>query len=332
MIGSSRVRAAFGAMLVLSGAPALADSAPPASFAAVPVGAPLVVRDQNPLIRGAYLPLPVAPFDADGWSVQATLNWSNTVNAGLRANESFLVDAESLELGLVLLGRVGEWRVRAGVPVTYRDAGVLDGFIDGWHDLFGLPEGIRPQRPKDAYAVFYERLGTVEVDAPSGTALGDVQLEAGRVLRASERGELSAWVGVELPTGRRSRLTGNGGVDASAWLAGRRQLSPLVAVTGQIGAVALGGDEPVPLRSTGAFGTVTLGWQVLPSFEAIAQLDAHSALADDSSLRFLQAATLLTLGGRIRAASGWSFEAGVTEDIAVDRSPDVTFHFGLTFR
>lgn len=291
---------------------------------------PLPVRDQNPLVRGAYLPLPSqVAGDVSGWQFATGLQWSNTVNIDTSAREALVVDEETVELDLALARSAGAWRFRAGLPVTWRGAGGLDGFIDGWHRFFGLPRGDRPTRAKNDYDVSYARTGRPTVVIRDGTALGDLQLEAGRVIATTPRGELVAWLGAELPTGSESRGTGNGGVDVAGWVSGRVALSDGVDLSGQAGVVALGGDAPLPAPTTAAFGTVTLGWRVWPTFTALVQVDAHSRLASDADAKFLQAPTILTLGGRLRLKSGGVFEAGVSEDIAVDRSPDVVFHFGL---
>jgi hypothetical protein len=206
---------------------------------------------------------------------------------------------------------------------------VLDSFIESWHDFFGLPQGNRRDLPKDAYDVRYRRTGQPVTSVRDGTALGDVQLEAGRVLATGADRELVAWLGAELPTGSETHGTGNGGVDLAAWLAGRIALGEKVDVSGQAGAVVPNGDGPVPSADVAGFGTVALGWRIVPAFTALAQLDVHSALAKGADAEFLQTATILTLGGRIRMKSGAVFEAGVSEDVAVNHSPDVVFYFGF---
>jgi hypothetical protein len=219
--------------------------------------------------------------------------------------------------------------------VHWRGGGVLDGFISDWHDVFGLPDGDRPKFPRNRYDVRYRRTGqpvtTIEpvIAIDKGTALGDLRLEAGRVVAAGARGELAAWLGAELPTGDASRGAGNDGVDVAAWLAGRTALGERLELSGQAGVVAPGGDGPLPAVDAAGFGTIALGWRFGDRFTAIAQFDAHTGFVPDTDLKFLGAASVLTLGGRVRFASGATFEAGVSEDVPVERTPDVAFHFAL---
>ena len=292
----------------------------------------LPVRDQNPLVRAAYLPLPAA-LDARGdgrFGFAAGVQWSNTVNLDEARGEQMLVDEETVEVDLTASRGVGDWQLRATLPVIHRGAGVLDGFIDGWHSFFGLPQGDRPNVPKNAYAIRYQRTGLPAIDAPSGAALGDLALEAGHAIAASSDGRLEGWLGLEVPTGSRSHLTGDGAVDAAAWLAGETRLSRPWTLAGRAGAAYIGGDLPgLPFERALGFATLALGWAATGRFALVLQIDAHTAIARDSAIAFLREAVALTIGGRYRLGSGAVFEAGVVEDIEVDHSPDVTFHFGL---
>ena len=290
---------------------------------------PLAVRDPNPLTRAAYLPTAAGVASAQGWQLDAQLTWSNTVTLGANAREQLLVDEETAELTLAVAREVGGWQLRASVPVIQRSAGALDGFIDGWHRAFGLPQGDRPNRPRNAYALRYQRTGLAPLDVPAGTSLGDVALEAGHVLAAGPRATLSGWVGLEAPTGSRSALTGNGAWDAATWLALEAQLAAHWTVSGRAGWSHSGGDGLLPLAREVGFGTAALSWRATQHLAALVQIDAHTALVRGSDLPFLSEAVELTLGGRYRLRSGAVIEAGVVEDVQVNHSPDVAFVVGF---
>jgi hypothetical protein len=299
-----------------------------------PAGAQMLpVRDQNPLTRAAYLPLPAA-LDAatDGrFAFAAGVQWSNTLNVRETATERMVVDEETVEADLTLSRGVGAWQLRATLPVSHRGGGVLDSFIEGWHSFFGLPQGDRLTRPRNVYQISYQRTGLAPVEAPSGSALGDLALEAGRTLVAAPSGRLEGWVGIEVPTGSRTHLTGNGALDAGAWLAGEGRLGHGWSLAGRAGLSYIGGDATagVPFERALGFATATLGWAATPRLAAVVQLDAHSAIARGSGVDFLGRAVALTVGGRYRLRSGALFEAGVVEDIEIDHSPDVTFQLGM---
>ena len=287
------------------------------------------VRDQNPLIRSAYLPLPATAGPAgEGFSLTAGIQWSNTVNIEANAREALSIDEETLELDLTLARSLGSWRFRATLPVMNRSAGVLDGAIDDWHRFFGLPQGARPDRARYGYLVSYTNSAGVAVAAPAGTALGDLALEAGRVLIEHGGASVALFAGLEAPTGDRGRLSGNGALDAALWLEAGTDPARRFALSGRGGISRPGGDALVPLNSSVGFGTLALKLRVTRQLEAALQFDGHRAVAAGSSLKFLGSAVMLTFGGRYRLDSGLLLEAGVIEDIDVDHSPDVTFHVG----
>jgi hypothetical protein len=299
---------------------------------ALAAGDLLAVSDQNPLLRGAYLPLPPpAGEPGQGWGFAAGLQWTNTVNIESTPAEQLLVDEESAELDLRLTDAVGAWRVRAMLPVINRSAGILDGVIDDFHHALRLPQGGRPLRPVNAYAIEYRSAAGVNIDVPAGTALGDLALEGGRVLLERDGTRLAAWGGIEAPTGERGRLTGDGALDAALWLEGGTDLGPAFSLDGRAGISRIGGSSPLPYARSVRFATLALGWRSTERFTAIVQFDAHSGAVRGTTLEFLDRAVLLTVGGRYRLASGSVIEAGVVEDIEVDHSPDVSFHVGWRF-
>jgi len=285
-------------------------------------------RDQNPLIRGAYLPLPVGDAAPGAFAFSAGIQWSNTVNIESTPTESLLVDEEAIELDLTLAHAEGPWRFRATLPVINRGAGILDTVIADWHRLLGLPQGDRPSRPKNAYALEYANAAGVAVNLPGGTALGDLALEGGRVLLDDGGRQVTLWAGLEAPTGDRARAYGDGSLDAALWLEARTPLGTRFALDGRIGFSREGHDALLPLARNVPFGTVAFTWHARPGLDAIVQFDAHGSALRGTTLGFLDRAVLMTFGARYRLASGSSLEAGVVEDIEVDHSPDVTFHVG----
>ncbi len=106
-------------------------------------------RNQNPLLRGFYQPLPSdSRLDSsESWS--ATLLVSNTLNVESRPHESLLVDGESTAINLAYEnGLFRRWRLRLSLPILHDSGGVLDSVIDDWHRLFGFSRGARPFYPK----------------------------------------------------------------------------------------------------------------------------------------------------------------------------------------
>ena len=295
---------------------------------------PLPVRDQNPLLAGFGLPtaLPAQPAEDGKWHVGIDFNWSSSAIEQSGADENLIVDAETRELRLVLQRSISRhWVARLELPYRYTGAGNLDGFIDSWHDFFGLPEGARPLMPRDRLDIAYVRDGNSVVDLTSAAeGMGDATVATGYRWIANDRAALAAWLNVKVPTGDADKLTGSGATDVSLALAGQYRLAERWHVFGQFSATWLGDTDPAvaPQHDVVVAGMVGAGYNAWRGLDLKVQFDAHSP-AYESDLDYLGSAGILTLGGSYRFASGWQFDFGVSEDVVVDASPDVVFVFGV---
>ncbi len=303
--------------------------APMLSFAS-----PFPTRDQNPLLAGFGLPasLPAQPADDGTWHAGIDLNWSSSAIMQSSADENLVVDAETRELRLTFERPISRhWVARLELPYRYTGAGNLDSFIDGWHDLFGLPQGARPLMPRDQLHIAYDREGNAILDLQSSVeGIGDATLAAGYRWMANDRGALTLWFDVKVPTGDADKLTGSGATDVSLALAGQHRLAERWSAFGQLSATWLG-DAQMPLapQHDSVFaGFVGVGYNAWRGLDLKIQFDAHSA-AYEAALDYLGPAGILTLGGSYRFASGWQFDFGVSEDVLGGASPDVVFVFGL---
>lgn len=293
------------------------------------IPAPFVVRDQNPLLAGFGL-LTAMPSRVPLQSLSGgvDLYWGSTAIMQARDNEALLVDAETREARLSLQGSFEYthfgWQLQ--IPYRYTGGGTLDSFIDSWHDTFGLPDGARSALPSDRIGIAYTRAGTrrLNIDS-SASGLGDIQAALGY-----EFPLLTAWLTIKLPTGDADKLTGSGGTDVSLVLAGQRGLGDRWSVFGQAAATYLGDGDLLAnqQRSVVWSGMGGVGVRAWRGLSLKAQIDAHTA-AYDSDLDFFGDAVVLTVGGDYLFESGWRLDLGVSEDLAVEHSPDVVFVAGI---
>jgi hypothetical protein len=297
---------------------------------------PFVVRDQNPLLAGfglpSAMPTRLASSQDRSWSGGMDLSWGSTALIQQTSSETLIVDAETREARLTLQKPLSQrFGFQLQLPYRYTGAGNLDSFIDSWHDVFGLPDGARSQLPTDDINITYVRNGVPQLGRiSSASGLADIQAALGYDLIASKFSALSAWLSVKLPTGDADNLTGSGAVDVSFILAGESYLNPDWSVFAQAAVTRLGDGDLLPgLQESMVWsGVAGLSGRVWQGLSLKAQIDAHTA-AFDSKLGFLNEAIVLTVGGDYRFASGWLLNLGVSEDIAVEHSPDVVFVFGL---
>jgi hypothetical protein len=296
--------------------------------------APFPTRDQSPLLSGVGLPTPLPASVSDGWSMGLHLNWGNTALVQAHGDEALIVDAETREARLTIQRTLTErLAVQLQIPYRYTGAGSLDGFIDDWHDVFSLPEGARPILAEDEMRIAYTRSGPVLFDMKSSySALADVSLDLGYELRTTRSSSLAAWLSVEAPTGDADNLTSNGAWDASFVLAGEHRFDDRWSIFAQAGVSWLGEGELLPEDQHEVVwsGLAGLSWRVLQPLELKVQLDAHTAVFDGSRLDFLNESIALTVGGVVHFGSGWRLELGVSEDIAVETTPDVVFVIGIS--
>jgi hypothetical protein len=297
--------------------------------------APFATRDQNPLLTGFGLPMPLPSLlaqDTD-WQVGSSINWGSSAIDQRSSREALTVDAETREVRFTLGRRIGErFAVQLQLPYFYIGGGVLDNFIDGFHDTFGLPEGARPHQPQDALRVSYQRDGVTLLDQRSSSSgLGEVSVDLGYQLLSTQRSAIAGWVSVKLPTARERSLRGSGAVDVAVSLAAERRWSARLETYAQASVTALGDGDLLPRQQRDFVASGMLGatFQLIGGLHAKLQLDAHSAVFDGSDLDYLGEATILQIGGEYRFESGWIFDAGVSEDIEVDASPDLVLLFGL---
>jgi Protein of unknown function (DUF3187) len=288
------------------------------------------VRDENPLIRGFYLPLPSDSRLTDGQSLSATLAISNTLNVEQRPRESLLIDGESDVLTLAYENNVGQsWRYRFTVPLIHDSGGFLDSAIASWHRLFGFPEGQRPFYPKREIIYSYAGLGNIDI-TQSQSGIGDISGEMGWYPIDDAHRTVSLWGGVEAPTGSVSKLMGDGAWDGAVWAHGALRW-PKWQLAAELGLAQPFGDEIFAgaAHKTSVFARFAATRAFGQQWSLRAQLDGQSGRVQDSDLRFLGPSLQLTVGAVRRLGERWRLEFGFAEDAAVNTAPDITFFFGI---
>lgn len=287
-------------------------------------------RDQNPLLRGFYLPLPSDTRQNSGATLSATLLVSNTLNVEHNSHESLLVDGESDALDLMYENALAQrWHYRISVPIVHDSGGILDSVVDGWHQLFGFDRGNRPFYPKNQIDYFYSGQGKAGLNHPQ-TSVGDIAADFGWYAVDDARRSLSIWGGFKAPTGSVANLTSDGAWDGALWAhtAMRRtkwQLGAELGVAQPFGDELFAGKAHRSSVFTRFAATRVLGavWSLR------AQLDGQTGRVAGSDTRFLGRSMQLTVGAVRRLGSRWRIQMGFAEDLAVNTAPDITFFLGI---
>jgi len=286
-------------------------------------------RDENPLLRGFYVPLASDSRADAGPTTTATFSIMNTVHAERRGTEQLLVDGESDTLRLSFDNALSSaWRYRISVPLIRDSGGFLDSAIDTWHRIFGFNPGDRPNYPKNQLMYFYSGTSRIYLQQ-SETGLGDISAETGWYATDSAERTVSFWGGLKAPTGSVARLVSDGAWDAAIWghVASRWNAW---RVAGELGVRQPFGDELFggAAHLASAFARAAVTRDLGPSWSLRAQLDGQTNRVAGTTLRFLGPSLQLSVGAVHRMAR-WRLEMGFVEDAAVDTAPDITFFLGI---
>lgn len=303
--------------------------------------APFATFDQGPVARIYGLPAPRDGTLTPVARAEADLRLDLTNNFALEAagSEVLVLDGETFETTLAYRRglRVGARDLEVGIEIPWlkHSGGVLDNFIDDWHERFGLPDGGRNRAPSDRLLYHYSRAGQDQfrVDA-SVQGIGDtrlqtaVQLSGGRDAPAAS----ALYASLSIPTGDEDVLLGSGAFSFSTWISGRRQRDfydwPLF-LHGSLGAALIENDgvlagmrNPLVGLASGGFGL-----QITQSVELGADINSHTALYRASELSSLTSAALsVAFGGSVRLGKSGRLELALVEDLDNSTSPDLTLH------
>lgn len=296
---------------------------------------PFAINNLNPFV-GVYgiaamqSPVVLAPEQN---SVNVVLDTVSHFTNRRNQSESIRIDGESYRLAVrVARGLPHQWEAGIEIPLLSHSGGFMDGFINQWHDTFGLPT-LGRDRVADGQLIFrYARDDRVLVDVQSSTTgLGDILLFTGKTLKQTNSFAFTMRGQLKLPSGDANRLLGSGGTDISVsallsqkW--GRNWLGSI-----QFGGAYLETGDVVPelQRNWVGFGSAYIGWQPFGSFAFKLQLDAHSPVYKNSAIdQLTDTAYLLTIGASAKISRTTYLDIGVTEDeINPDVASDVSFQF-----
>jgi len=251
------------------------------------------------------------------------------VAEGACAVECILLDGETSRLRLTHRRGLGDgWDMSFEVPLLDRGGGFLDGWIQDWHDFFGLPNGGRELAPDGRYRFQYTRQNVVLLDETGGgTGVGDSTITLGRRL-----GQRSALRGMaKLPTGDDDSFEG-GVAGYALWLEHGAALAPRVD---SFIALGVSYSERGPAlaqmqRREVVFGGVGLAIPVTNTVRLALQVQGHGRLFDGSGMTPLERPGMpLSVGLQFRTSARGSFEIGFQEDPSVNGSPDFAAYLTL---
>ena len=293
-------------------------------------------------VYGAVFGLPAVaarPVQTREW--QISLEHSNQFMGGAVGEEVLLLDGESTELSVRHRQRFGPCvQLEAFVPLIAHNGGEFDRAIDDWHQFFGLPDAGRDNAPYSqlTYRYVNDDVERVSITSPQ-SGVGDIQLSLQRSLGCSAtadatRSEAIARMGVKLPTGNARELRGSGSTDVFVDLQ-----SPVYGnnarwrIGAAIGALFLGNsDHFAEQKQLVAYGSLGTQFVYSHRWRLLGQLDWHTPFFNSALTELGQTAVGLTVGLRYLALNDQTLELSISEDIAIDTTPDIVARVAWIYR
>ncbi|MDO8861792.1 DUF3187 family protein [Haliea sp. E1-2-M8] len=299
---------------------------------------PLYAKNLSPVAGLLGLPSPRAVELATpgGWQFAAHAGIASQFAVDSNSREAVNLDGETWRLAFDLrYGLAEHWELQLELPVLSQDGGSLDGLIDGWHDLWGMPDGGRKDVARDLLDYRYgSASGSFALQDSSG-GIGDITLALHRALYRDDSWQLSAGAGYKFASGRERDFLGSGAEDAFVVLRAQRSApGSRLGWQGQAGYLRAGRSGllgPAQERDLW-FAGVGVAWAWLDSLSLLLQVDSHSAPLDSGLTALGGTALLLTAGARWRFSPDWALDLAFAEDIRVETAPDVTFQASLRYR
>jgi thiol-disulfide isomerase/thioredoxin len=305
---------------------------------------PLRIDSQSPFqsLRLGIRPRTPSTLGKGQSQVRGTGTWVNIWANSQDANgtDEYFLDFEMLSLNAAYAyGITDTLEVEAEFQSRSRFGGVMDGFIQGFHDLFSIDQAGRDLVPKNDFSFDLNPPGgapSVSLsDGDRGTFAQGLllSLQHNVTCGTAKLPAFSYSVGARLDTVGDGDLSGDSDWDFGVSVALARRFKRLY-VYGTLGYAWFGQDNfrGLELRDSQWTFLAALEWryrarqsflaQVLISEGVVANFDPFSATSNE-----------ITLGWKWEAIDRGIFEAGLIENLATfDNSPDFGFHVGWTQR
>ncbi len=300
---------------------------------------PFAVSNFNPLVKIHGLPSPRSANIMTKGSLRGTLqaSLSNSFSESLGEEQSILLDGESFNMELSIdygLGKKAE--LSLVVPYTKHNGGNLDRFIENWHSFFDLPDGGRRHSPRDRllYQVKNNGRESFTLGPDSAAALGDISVIFSKNLSDRKNKLWKVSAGVKLPSGKYAELSGSEFISFFS-MAQYSNLSilrfPKWHFNQTLGVLKNNADDlfETKVKSAVYFGSSQVGWKIRESLNLKLQFDYHTSFYSSDLKELGNASAQLVLGGTIKLSQSFALDLSLSEDIAANTAPDVTFSLGL---
>ncbi len=297
------------------------------------------IRSQSPIqqLRFGIQHHPPWTVPKGKWAIQAQHTWKNI---WLQQDDLFRMDGEVHELVIrSSYGLAERLEMMVDLPVRYLSGGVLDGLIEGFHNLIGIGQAARDKYPRDQFAMeafIPETRGGRWFKAnpdEAGWQVGNLVLSLTHSIVEDQKNGFRAVASgnLKLPTGSSKELFGSQSVDAGISVGIGRNFGLLTLFLNS-GLVYFGDQKVLGLELRQWHLSTLMAFELHRSgsnHSWILQGLVESGVAINYS-QFSERTSELMVGYKHRYSSGLLMEVGFLENLFYfDNSPDIAFHVAL---
>lgn len=316
-----------------------------ADASAAPGQGPLRVRNYHPPHLMFLMPAPAAPWDGKAGEWELTPGVAYAASFVNEDSERWrtVIDLEMtvLEFGLTA-GLSRRLSLGAEVRFASMSGGFLDGFLEDFHDAFGLPNYGRELRPKNEFLYFIEKDGEQWLESEfGGLHLVDPSLSLEYLLtdRGDPRGPegrftASLSYALKLPLGDETAGFGSGELDHRVaaplrWIGDPFALYLVPSFSILSDPDTLGAD----IRVRNVFGTfLSAEWAFARHWSVLAGLNFYTSPFEATGIEQFDDDTFQLDAGMIWSpAPELRLEFSFSEDLAPP-APDFALRMGLGYR
>ncbi len=300
---------------------------------------PLKLPSQSPFqaLRLGLIPLTPSTLSRGQKEIRAVATWVNIWNV---SEGGYFFDYEMLQTTATFdYGISDTLQVGVGAEVRSRFGGHMDGFIQGFHDIFGIDQSGRDLVPKGEFTFEIEpsraRSGVALTNDDKGIFSQNIllTLQHNVTCGTARLPAFSYAVTGRVEAGDSEDLEGGNAFDIGASVSLSRRLGNFYAY-GTLGYARFGRERfrGIELHDDQLTGLVAVEWRFVPRMSFSIQYLVSEAVAENLG-EISKASHEVVFGLKGEVKKGTVLEVGLIENVVTfDNSPDFGIHLGVMHR
>ncbi|MCT4601837.1 MAG: DUF3187 family protein [Marinifilum sp.] len=267
-------------------------------------------------------------------------NIANNATSTKLRNEAIYLDGEMYRNEIVLrYGLLKKLQVEFTLPLVKHSTGIMDPFISGWHEAFGLPGKAREIMPEYGLTYMYRENETIRLNmSNSKIEIGDISFRISTPLLKKKTHLLSLGGFVKFATGEKKELIGSGTNDFGVHLSGRfipekKEKGFTCFYSGGYMRIGSGAVLSKLITKDIVFGNLGLAYQLSRKWIPKVQFDFHTGFYKNSLAKQLEKESIqLVIGTDYLLSDKLNLSISFTEDFIVNTAPDFVVQLGVSYK